>query len=208
MLRKKLKKIIAAALAAVTIFTAGAYINIRAEKKVEQQSYTKVYTTENAKVSSKGVQVKDIKNLGSVKFMQLSVNNQVKLKKGWTLWSKEKTINYKAVVNYSIDFSKIKEDNISINDNNIKIYCSKPNLEAIIINNDTTYKDNNGLFAGSLKITPEEYNTIENEVKEDCIKEASKEEFLNDAKVRAEKAVNSILSKLNSKSNISIIFVD
>ena len=121
MLRKKLKKIIAIALASITIFSCGYFMNKRVNENQTNNQYKNLnYKISNTNVQTEKIKVEDIQSIGELSFMQSSINHTVTLEQGWKCFSKCKTINFKCIGKYSIDFSKINSNNIHI--------CSKTTI--------------------------------------------------------------------------------
>ena len=209
MLRKKLKKIIAIALASLTIFSCGYFMNNKTNQEQTSNQYKNLsYKISNTNVQTEKIKVEDIQSIGELSFMQSSINHTVTLEQGWKCFSKCKTINFKCIGKYSIDFSKINSNNIHISGQDIKIYCKKPNIDIMFLHDKTTYEDNNGCLATNMKLDPEDIVKIEEQSTKDILNKISTDDYMNDAKILAEKNLTNILLKFGVKYDITINWID
>lgn len=208
MIRKKLRNIIAIALASVGIFTAGIIYSKSEEKEKESQYKNLSYEIADTKVDTKSITIDNVKEIGELNFMQASINHSIEINKGWKCFSKCKTINFQCIGKYSLDFSKISSNNVHIQGQDVKIYCSKPTVDVLILHDNVTYQDDNGIFAGSLKLEPEEMNQIESQTIKDVKAKITSKSYMDDAKLSAERAIENILMKFGTKVTVTVQWIE
>ena len=208
MIRKKLRNIIAIALAAIGIFTAGIMYSKCDEKEKESQYKNLSYEIADTKVDTKSITIDNVKEIGELNFMQASINHSIEISRGWKCFSKCKTINFQCIGKYSLDFSKISSNNVHIQGQDVKIYCSKPTVDVMILHDNVTYQDDNGMFAGDLKLEPEEMNKIESQTIKDVKTKITSKAYMDDAKLSAERSIENILMKFGTKVTVTIQWIE
>lgn len=208
MIRKKIKKILAIALAAIGIFAAGVMVSKDYSKEEKAQYKNLSYEIADTKVDTKSITIDNVKEIGELNFMQASINHSIEISQGWKCFSKCKTINFQCIGKYSLDFSKISSNNIHIQGQDVKIYCSKPTVDVLILHDNVTYQDDNGIFAGNLKLEPGEMNQIESQTIKDVKAKITSKSYMDDAKLSAERSIENILMKFGTKVTVTVQWIE
>lgn len=104
----------------------------------------------------------------------------------WNILSKNQSVTYYGVGQYTVDLSKIKGSDITVNDDAHTVTVTIPHAElhnVFFDSNKTVFGDvEKGLLAfGDIKLTAEQYNAIEVEAVEKLTERASEEDCLTKA---------------------------
>ncbi|NLL30653.1 MAG: DUF4230 domain-containing protein [Clostridiales bacterium] len=117
---------------------------------------------------------------------------------------KYKRIKFFADCSYHIDLSKIGEEDITINpeEKTLSITVPKPDIYNISINEDKTIfeeSQNGFLRFGEVKLSTEEFNSLQNEVltnfEEKLKRDEIYEEALNKSKISIEELLSSLIKE-------------
>lgn len=153
--------------------------------------------------------VEGINNLCRLEVLQVQSSKIAKLtnnaKLGW--FKNELKIKYNCSSHFYVDFDKITKDNVVIGEDTVTIYINKPIVETNINHNLTKYESDKGwLSLGDLQLEAEEYNLIEQKVKNEVTTEAITNE-MEIAKDRIEESIETVLYKLGLNKNIKIVMI-
>lgn len=149
----------------------------------------------------------ELNKIGRIEVLRMQTGKKVDIsnKINWSWLKNTLTINYKVQSHFYIEITD--NNNISISDNVLTIYCNKPVIESNIDYDLTEYSKEQGLLViGDIKLTPEEVEEIENTVCEEVTKDA--EDEIETARVNAEKVIEQMLEKSNNSiRNVKINFI-
>lgn len=125
--------------------------------------------------------------------------------------NKKQDINFYAIGRYSIDLSKITEDNVIVNDSNrtITIYISKPVKNVELLENETQFSEvEKGFFVwGNIKYTFEEVESMKYQVKCDML--VKMEDLMGQVKESASNSIQRmLLSITGNKYSVKVIFIE
>lgn len=145
--------------------------------------------------------------------MEASLNNELMLDDSWgnfEIFKKITYINFTGKGIYSIDLSMIEATNINIKSENNIIYIKlpKPTIKEIALEEDkTTYKTEKGIFRfGEIKLTPEENNLLNLNVKNRMMEKLLDTSNMYKAEESAKKSLTDIVSSIIlDKENYSIL---
>lgn len=170
---------------------------------------------DNIKIISEESLVKEIKSVNKIIPLELELSKIITIDKSWgefDIFEKYKRIKFFANCSYSIDLSQITTNDIHIDNGNkaLNITLSNPEIFSININREKTiYEDSsNGLFRfGEIKLTSEEFDSIQEEVYKSFEETMKNDEIYNkvisNTKISLEKLIDQITEE---KMNITVSF--
>lgn len=170
---------------------------------------------DNIKIISEESLVKEIKSVNKIIPLELELSKIITIDKSWgefDIFEKYKRIKFFANCSYSIDLSQITTNDIHIDNRNkaLNITLSNPEIFSININREKTiYEDSsNGLFRfGEIKLTSEEFDSIQEEVYKSFEETMKNDEIYNkvisNTKISLEKLIDQITEE---KMNITVSF--
>lgn len=125
--------------------------------------------------------------------------------------SKKQDVTFYAIGRYSLDLSKLSDDNVVVNNDSriITVYLSKPCLDVELLENETQFsKLDNDLFAfGDIKYTFKEVEAMKYSVKCDML--LKMEDMLEQVKVQAGNSVQRLLLSITKDNyNVKVVFID
>ncbi len=203
---KKLKKVLKFLLFIVVIIIAITFVIKFNEIKNQNQNKPLNITTEESLIN-------EIKSASKIIPLEVELSKLITIDKSWgnlEVFQKYKRIKFYANCSFYIDLSKLKKEDITLDDNNLTITVSNPQIFTIdIIRNKTTYEDSTNGFLrfGEITLTSEEFEEIQEEVYK------SFEETLNEKDIYDQAIYNSKISLTNlfrqiigDDININILF--
>lgn len=146
--------------------------------------------------------------------MEVDLSDRVVLDDSWgnfDIFKKVTYIDFCGKGIYTIDLSKLKGENITIQPNVKTIYISVPKPEIKSVNIDeekTIYETEKGAFRfGEIKLSPPENQIITKKVKERMKEKLMEPDMLNKALANTEKSVKDLIGSVvdNKGSNYNII---
>lgn len=172
-----------------------------------QSNNLKHSSIDNIKIISEESLVKEIKSVNKIIPLEVELSKLITIDKSWgdfDIFQKYKRIKFFANCSYSIDLSQITTEDIHIDDKNkkIDITLSNPDIYSININREkTVYEDSsNGLLRfGEIKLTSEEFDSIQEEVFKSFEETMRSDEIYNkvisNTKISLEKLLDQIISE-------------
>lgn len=204
MLKKKLKLYILLGVVLVSIIIGGIFTTKTIIKNREVKQYSTVVTKDNKKILSKDAIITKINEICNLEIMEMTINKPIKIKEG-KYFKKEQDIEFVLNAKYYIDLSKIKSENVVINETGVVIFITDPSIEVSFDENKTIYYevDNSFLSFGDIKKTVEETEYIKSELKKIVETEMKSEENMQLARTKAYKSIESSLKTL-TKTNYKV----
>lgn len=168
-------------------------------------------TDKTLKIASEDTIVDKIHNVNKLVPLEIDLNENIVIDNSWgnlDIFKKIQKVHFYGTGNYSVDLSAINKKNVNINKvtGTITITIPKPVVDSISIDRDkTTYEGtDNGLFRfGDIKMSADEYNIIEKEVKTKMTEKLKDDEHYNKAVENAKQNLSNIL-KTVSEGTIKI----
>lgn len=172
-----------------------------------QSNNLKHSSIDNIKIISEESLVREIKSVNKIIPLEVELSKLITIDKSWgdfDIFQKYKRIKFFANCSYSIDLSQITTEDIHIDDKNkkIDITLSRPDIYSININREkTVYEDSsNGLLRfGEIKLTSEEFDSIQEEVFKSFEETMRSDEIYNkvisNTKISLEKLLDQIISE-------------
>ena len=165
-------------------------------------------TDKTLKIASEDTIVNKIHNVNKLVPLEIDLNENIVIDNSWgnlDIFKKIQKVHFYGTGNYSVDLSTINKKNININKvtNTISITIPKPVVDSISIDRDkTTYEGtDNGLFRfGDIKLSADEYNIIEKEVKTRMTEKLKNDEHYNKAVDNAKQNLSNILKTVSEGS--------
>lgn len=162
-------------------------------------------TDKTLKIASEDTIVDKIHNVNKLVPLEIDLNENIVIDNSWgnlDIFKKIQKVHFYGTGNYSVDLSNISKDNIDINKvtGTVTITIPKPVVDSISIDRDkTTYEGtDNGLFRfGDIKMSADEYNVIEKEVKTKMTEKLKDDEHYNKAVDNAKKNLANILKTVS-----------
>lgn len=147
--------------------------------------------------------------------MEVDLSDKVVLDDSWgnfDVFKKITYINFSGKGIYTVDLSKLKGENVTIQSNINTIYISvpKPEIKSINIEEEkTTYEINKGVLRfGEIKLTPEENQILTKKVKERMEEKLNEPDMFNKALANTEKSIKELIrATLDNKSSDYTIIV-
>ncbi|WP_027626661.1 DUF4230 domain-containing protein [Clostridium lundense] len=146
--------------------------------------------------------------------MEVDLSDKVVLDDSWgnfDIFKKITYINFSGKGIYTVDLSKLKAENITIESkvNTISINVPKPEVKSVNIEEEkTTYEMDKGVFRfGDIKLTPAENQILTKKVKERMEEKLKEPTMLSTALANTEKSMKELVKTAldNKSSNYNII---
>ena len=166
------------------------------------------------KVLHKEVITNKFNTIQKIQVIQTSVTQSVTIQHGFNnkFFKNNKLIKFTGIGSYSLDLSKINENNIVINnaDKIISIFITKPLAEIELLEEKTEFQDEKGfLIISEVEQTPEEYEQLKYEVKSEMKMKLNGTEYNEIVKTKTIESLEGILNKLtNNEYIVKINFVE
>lgn len=204
-------KYIRMGLAALLVASISFFTGDKIVKAIEASKYkTVVAINEKISLSSKASVVESIKSLAKLNISNVEVSKDSSFKIDKWYGDKEKIATFYANCIFSLDFSKLNEGNVYIDENNI-IINTKPLTMSVEFNEDKTeFKKtkNTGISSGELKLTVEEVERSKSALKQVIYNEVYNSS-LEDAQKRASEELNKLIKNIVKKDvDIKINYIE
>lgn len=214
MKRNKLKKIIIIALLTCSISAIAKYGLNCYTKPAKAYNINSIHNiSKDNKIDLETI-VDELKEVSRHEIMQAFVTKDIKIKSNKTenfLTKNIEYINFKGIGHYYIDFNKINDNQIQIDDEKreVTIFLSNPILEVELLEDKTEFKTEKGILIFSdIKLTFEQTEKIKNEAKNNIYSKLSEEDYIKEVNGKTEKILNDLVTKITKNEyNINIRFV-
>ena len=165
---------------------------------------TEIIATQNRQLKQLIVYEQDIEASMDITDMFLDIE--------W--FKKKQTVHLKATAEYIIDLAKISDEDVTVNkdEKTITVTIPRAELKNVVIDySKTTFDDiERNIFGwGDIKLTPEQQNEVEKDLKEALLKEAQETPYLTSADLAGMRQVEAVYKKVltNLDSGAKIIAV-
>lgn len=206
MKRKKLIKVLIGAGIAIALFVGG-IIGIRHMTSPRMQA--NISSVVETKSDIRQSIIEEMRASMRLEVMTTEVKQSVLYKGGLAdnfLTRNNKEIDFVATGRYSINFDKIKDDDIVVNEQKKEILINLGKMDVSIEFNEksTQFRTAKGLliFADTY-IKPEVYEKLKSEVREDMISGSKRQEYMEQAEIKAQEQLQQLLSKV-TRNNYKI----
>jgi len=158
--------------------------------------------------------VNKFNSIQKIQIIQTSCKQSVTINNGYTnnFFKNNKIIEFTGIGTLNLDLSKIGKDDIEINNYNktIKMFISKPTIQIELLEEKTTFQDDKGyLVFYNVEMTPEEYEQMKYQVKEQMIESLQSEKYNDIIKEKTKESLENILNKLTDDNyTVNIDFVN
>ena len=203
MLRNKLKTLISIALIAATLFTGFTFLkrSIEAPKQINRIENNK------QKIDYSESIIEKLESINKLEIMQAYLKQDITLKGKYDnfLFKNNKTITVKANGIYRLDLNNIYENTI-IGTDEVTVLA---NIDNDVIFHDFEYNTEKGLLVFyDIEVTPEEYESLLDNVKEQIKTKMYTEDYISEVKKRAEEIISREIQKVTDKYKVRVIFID
>ena len=209
--RKKVKKFIKFICVILLIFIAIIFVNNSNWKHIskyqERIDDINIFTEKNL--------INEIKNTNKIIPLEVELSKIITIDKSLgnlQVFEKYKRIKFFANCSYYIDLSQLKDEDIQMDEKNIKLNITIPSPEIFSINilrDKTIYEDtSNGLLRfGDIKLTSEEFDIIQDEVYKSFKETLEDKEMYDKAISNSELSLTNLINQIVGKDiEISISF--
>ena len=203
MLRNKLKLLISSALIAATLFTGITFL----KRPTETQKQINRIESNEQKIDYSQSIIEKLESINKLEITQAYLKQDITLKGKYDnfLFKNNKTITVKANGIYKLDLKNIYE-NIIIGTDEITVLVS---IDSDIIFHDFEYNTEKGLLVFyDIEVTPEEYENLLDNVKEQMKTKMYTEDYISEVKKRAEEIITREVQKVTDKYKVRVIFID
>ena len=203
MLRNKLKTLISIALIAATLFTGITFL----KRPTETQKQINPIESNEQKIDYSESIIEKLESINKLEIMQAYLKQDITLKGKYDnfLFKNNKTITVKANGIYKLDLSNIYENTI-IGIDEVTVLAS---IDSNIIFHDFEYNTEKGLLVFyDIEVTPEEYESLLDNVKEQMKTKMYTEDYISEVKKRAEEIISREIQKVTDKYKVRVIFID
>ena len=198
MLYKRLKIIIAVALIGATLFTWLTFL------KKPQINTTEVKTKELTIDYSESI-IEKLESINKLEIMQAYLKQDITIKGKYDnfLFRNNKTITVKSNGIYKLN---LDEMNLIIGTNEVTVIA---NLEDDVIIHDFSYSSEKGLFVfADLQFTPEEYEILLNDVKEQMRNKMYSDDYISEVKKKAESVIADKVREVTNIYKVRVMWID
>ena len=198
MLYKRLKIIIAVALIGATLFTGLTFL------KKPQINTTEVKTKELTIDYSESI-IEKLESINKLEIMQAYLKQDITIKGKYDnfLFRNNKTITVKSNGIYKLN---LDEMNLIIGTNEVTVIA---NLEDDVIIHDFSYSSEKGLFVfADLQFTPEEYEILLNDVKEQMRNKMYSDDYISEVKKKAESVIADKVREVTNIYKVRVMWID
>ena len=203
MLKNKLKTLISIALIAATLFTGFTFLKRPTEAP---KQINKIESNEQKIDYSESI-IEKLESINKLEIMQAYLKQDITLKGKYDnfLFKNNKTITVKANGIYKLDLSNIYENTI-IGVDEVTVLVS---IDNDIIFHDFEYNTEKGLLVFyDIEVTPEEYEGLLDNVKEQMRTKMYTKDYISEVKKRAEEIISREIQKVTDKYKVRVIFID
>ena len=203
MLRNKLKTLISIALIAATLFTGITLL----KKPTETQKQINRIESNEQKIDYSQSIIEKLESINKLEIMQAYLKQDITLKGKYDnfLFKNNKTITVKANGIYKLDLNNIYENTI-IGIDEVTVLAS---IDNDIIFHDFEYNIEKGLLVFyDIEVTPEEYESLLDNVKEQMKTKMYTGDYISEVKKRAEEIITREVQKVTDRYKVRVIFID
>lgn len=206
MLGKKTKKLVASLLLGICVFVGLA----KWEKPTTNETYQKQVQLQETKVDYSNLIIKGLEKINNLEVLQLNVNYDMTIHGTVfknNFFRNDKIVTLNTTARYKIDLDDVMS-NVIFSGDNITVLVHI-DTEVFVNEDSIIYRDDKGYFAfGDVTITPEEYNSMVVQAKENISSEMMKKENYDVAKENVEKRVKEIITTVGHDTyNINIKWI-
>ena len=203
MLRNKLKTLISIALIAATLFTGIAFL----KRPTETQKQINRIESNEQKIDYSQSIIEKLESINKLEITQAYLKQDITLKGKYDnfLFKNNKTITVKANGIYKLDLNDIYE-NIIIGIDEVTVLVS---IDNDIIFHDFEYNTEKGLLVFyDIEVTPEEYENLLDNVKEQMKTKMYTETYISEVKKRAKEIITKEIQEVTNKYKVRVVFID
>lgn len=206
MLGKKTKKLVASLLLGICVFVGLA----KWDKPTTNETYQRQIQLQETKVDYSNLIIKGLEKINNLEVLQLNVNYDMTIHGTIfknNFFRNDKIVTLNTTARYKIDLDDVMS-NVIFSGDNITVLVHI-NTEVLVNEDSIIYRDDKGYLAfGDVTITPEEYNSMVVQAKENISSEMMKKENYDVAKENVEKRVKEIITTVGHDSyNINIKWI-
>ena len=206
MLGKKTKKLVASLLLGVCVFVGLA----KWDKPTTNETYQRQIQLQETKVDYSNLIIKGLEKINNLEVLQLNVNYDMTIHGTIfknNFFRNDKIVTLNTTARYKIDLDDVMS-NVIFSGDNITVLVHI-NTEVLVNEDSIIYRDDKGYLAfGDVTITPEEYNSMVVQAKENISNEMMKKENYDVAKENVEKRVKEIITTVGHDTyNINIKWI-
>lgn len=206
MIGKKTKKLVASLLLGVCVFVGLA----KWDKPTTNETYQRQIQLQENKVDYSNLIIKGLEKINNLEVLQLNVNYDMTIHGTIfknNFFRNDKIITLNTTARYKIDLDDVMS-NVIFSGDNITVLVHI-NTEVLVNEDSIIYRDDKGYLAfGDVTITPEEYNSMVVQAKENISSEMMKKENYDVAKENVEKRVKEIITTIGHDTyNINIKWI-
>lgn len=206
MIGKKTKKLVASLLLGVCVFVGLA----KWDKPTTNETYQRQVQLQETKVDYSNLIIKGLEKINNLEVLQLNVNYDITIHGTIfknNFFRNDKIVTLNTTARYKIDLDDVMS-NVIFSGDNITVLVHI-NTEVIVNEDSIIYRDDKGYLAfGDVTITPEEYNSMVVQAKENISSEMMKKENYDVAKENVEKRVKEIITTVGHDTyNINIKWI-
>ena len=206
MIGKKTKKLVASLLLGICVFVGLA----KWEKPTTNETYQKQIQLQETKVDYSNLIIKGLEKINNLEVLQLNVNYDMTIHGTIfknNFFRNDKIVTLNTTARYKIDLDDVMS-NVIFSGENITVLVHI-NTEVLVNEDSIIYRDDKGYLAfGDVTITPEEYNSMVVQAKENISSEMMKKENYDVAKENVEKRVKEIITTVGHDTyNINIKWI-
>ena len=203
MLRNKLKTLISIALIAATLFTGITFL----KRPTEAPKQINRIESNEQKIDYSQSIIEKLESINKLEITQAYLKQDITLKGKYDnfLFKNNKTITVKANGIYKLDLNDIYE-NIIIGTDEVTVLVS---IDNDIIFHDFEYNIEKGLLVFyDIEVTPEEYENLLDNVKEQMKTKMYTGDYISEVKKRAEEIITREVQKVTDRYKVRVIFID
>ena len=203
MLRNKLKLLISSALIAATLFTALTFL----KRPTESPKQINSIESNEQKIDYSESIIEKLESINKLEIMQAYLKQDITLKGKYDnfLFRNNKTITVKTNGIYKLDLNNIYENTI-IGTDEVTVLAS---IDNDIIFHDFEYNIEKGLLVFyDIEVTPEEYESLLDNVKEQMKTKMYTGDYISEVKKRAEEIITREVQKVTDRYKVRVIFID
>lgn len=206
MIGKKTKKLVASLLLGVCVFVGLAKWN----KPTTNETYQRQIQLQETKVDYSNLIIKGLEKINNLEVLQLNVNYDMTIHGTIfknNFFRNDKIVTLNTTARYKIDLDDVMS-NVIFSGDNITVLVHI-DTEVLVNEDSIIYRDDKGYLAfGDVAITPEEYNSMVVQAKENISSEMMKKENYDVAKENVEKRVKEIITTVGHDTyNINIKWI-
>lgn len=203
MLRNKLKILISSALIVATLFAGLTFL----KRPTETPKQINTIESNEQKIDYSESIIEKLESINKLEIMQAYLKQDITLKGKYDnfLFKNNKTITVKANGIYKLDLNNIYENTI-IGTDEVAVLVS---IDNDIIFHNFEYNTEKGLLVFyDIEVTPEEYENLLDNVKEQMKTKMYTEDYITEVKKRAEEIITREIQKVADKYKVRVIFID